>query len=493
MRTFFTKKIIIWGVIILVVASLIGYQIFGPKNNTEGILTETTKTQDLKSTVLATGQVTSNVDLSLSFNTSGIVRRVSVKVGDKVKAGQLLANIDQKDELASLTSARASVASAQANYQKVIDGNSSEEVAVAQVAYDNAVRQQKLAVENALRTLLNTGLIAEAKDDEGGTTPTISGTYNGTLEGQYKIKVIYTVNHGDGFQLSGLENIKETFFDDNLPENLGTMGLFITFPGDQVTDDTWLVNIPNKKATNYVANYNAYQTALRNRDAVIASAQADLDLAKAKAQPADVKAAQAQILSAQGQLQAAQASFESTEIRAPADGTITLVDVKVGEVGTALTPVITVQDINNLYLEANISEANIASVKKDQKVEVTFDALGPDGMFSATVLNVEPASTVISGVVNYKVTAILDKVEEIKPGMTANMSILTGEKRGVLAIPVRAVISEDGKKKVRVVTDTKSKKYEQVEVTTGFEADGGLIEILSGLSSNQEIVTFIKQ
>ena len=493
MRTFFTKKRIVWGVVILIIAGLIGSQIYRAKNSTDGILTETVKIQDLKSTVLATGKVTSNVDLSLSFNTSGIVRRVNVKVGDKVKAGQLLATINQKDELASLTSARASVASAQANYQKVIDGNSSEKVAVAQVAYDNAVRQQKLAVENALRTLLNTGLIAEAKGEEGGTVPTISGTYNGTLEGQYKLRVIYSVNHGDGFYLSGLEAIKETYFDDNLPEPLGTLGLFVTFPGDQVTDDEWIVNIPNKKATNYVANYNAYQAALRNRDAVIASAQADLDLAKAKAQPADVKAAQAQMLSAQGQLQAAQAAFESTEIRAPAGGTVTSVDVKIGEVANALTPVITIQDVNNLYLEANISEANIASVKKDQKVEVTFDAISSEGKFSATVLNVEPASTVISGVVNYKVTAILSQVEEIKPGMTANMSILTGEKLGVLAIPIRAVISEDGKKLVKVVTDTKSKKYEQVEVTTGFEADGGLVEILSGLSADQEIITFIKE
>ena len=493
MRTFFTKKRIVWGVIILIVASLVGYQIFGSKNNTEGILTETAKNQDLKSTVLATGQVTSNTDLSLSFKGSGIVKRVNVKVGDKVKANQLLANIDQKDELASVTTARASLASAQANYQKVIDGSSTEEVAVAQVAYDNAVRQQNIAVENALRALLNTGLVAEPEDNESGTAPTISGTYNDTTQGTYKIRVLYSVNNGDGFRLTGLESIAETYFDDNLPEALGSKGLQITFPGDQVTDDTWIVNIPNMKATNYVANYNAYQAALRTRDATIASAQANLDLEKAKAQPADIKAAQAQILSAQGQLQTAQAALESTEIRSPAEGTITKIDVKVGEVATALTPVIVVQDVNNLYLEANISEANIASVKKDQKVEVTFDALGPDGMFSAMVLNIDPASTVVSGVVNYKVTALLDKIEEIKPGMTANMSILTGEKLGVLAIPIRAVITENGKKMVRVVTDTKSKKYEEVEVTTGFEADGGLVEILSGLSADQEIVTFIKQ
>ncbi len=83
-------------------------------------------------------------------------------------------------------------------------------------------------------------------------------------------------------------------------------------------------------------------------------------------------------------------------------------------------------------------------------------------------------------------------VSEIKPGMTANMTILVGEKDNVLAIPQRAVIS-DGKKNVRVIDNDKNKTYHEVEVQTGMEADGGLVEITSGLNEGQEIVTYIKQ
>jgi multidrug efflux pump subunit AcrA (membrane-fusion protein) len=77
--------------------------------------------------------------------------------------------------------------------------------------------------------------------------------------------------------------------------------------------------------------------------------------------------------------------------------------------------------------------------------------------------------------------------------MTANMTVLVAEKKNVLAIPLRGVITKDGKKFVRVITDSKKKTYEEKEVKTGLEADEGLVEILSGLNAGQEIVTYIKQ
>jgi HlyD family secretion protein len=144
-------------------------------------------------------------------------------------------------------------------------------------------------------------------------------------------------------------------------------------------------------------------------------------------------------------------------------------------------------------VEANISEANIANIKLGQNSDMTFDALGPDRHFKGSVQTVDPASTVVSGVVNYKVTASLEKLPEIKPGMTANMTILTAEVPGVLSVPARAIISHDNKKFVRVIKDPKKKTYEEKEVTIGAEADGGLVEVKSGLNEGQEIVTFIKQ
>lgn len=495
-----TKKRVIWTIVILLVAGPIVYNIFKPKDNSKNILTETVKKQDLKQTVLATGQVVSETDLSLSFKVSGFVSRVSVKEGQKVRQGEILANLDQKDQAAALTSARGSLALAEANYQKVLDGASSEEVAVSQrtvdsakSALENAKTQQATAVANAYKALLNSTISAVPNtSNAGNATLSISGTYNAKEQGVYKITI-----YNDSFVATGLESaggqVKTT------PVPMGTRGLFVSFSGTVYNGDFWTVSIPNTSASTYVANYNAYQAALETQKttvdaaaAALAQAEASLALKKAQARPADLKAAQAQVLSAQGQVQSALASLENTIIRAPAAGTITKVNIKPGELASAQSPVIVLQDVGNLHVEANISEANIALLKEGQSIEITFDALGSDRVFPGTVQSVNPASTVVSGVVNYKVIATLEKMEEIKPGMTANLTILAGQKPGVLAIPQRAVI-QNGEKKVRLITDAKKKVFREVEVETGMEADGGLVEVVSGLKEGEEVVTFIKK
>jgi HlyD family secretion protein len=505
-RKFFTKKKIIWGSIILLVLIFIGYKIFKPKDLSGSIQTDIVRKQDIKRTVLSTGQVVSQIDLSLSFKASGVIQKMNSKEGDAAKEGDVLATLDQRDQLASLTTARGSLAQAQANYQKVLAGASNEDIAVMQVALDNAkstlettTEQQKVLVANAYSTLLNTGLDAiPSSGNAPGTTATITGSYAGVDQGMYKIS-IYATGAGLRYQVSGLESAEG--YVDITPQPLGTKGLYIQFSSTLVpVNNVWTVSIPNNQAALYVSSYNAYQSAIQNQRAAIASAknaiasaQAALDLKKSQARPADVAAAQAQIISAEGQVQAAAASLENTVIRAPANGTITKVVKKVGEQATAMQEVIVLQDVSMLHIEADVSEANIADLKPGQVIDMTFGALGPDRHFTSKVQTVNPASSLSSGVVNYKVVASFEGVPEIKPGMTADLTILTAQKSGALTVPLRAIINRNGKKYVRVIDDSKKKTYHEVEVSTGLEADGGLVELTAGLSEGQEIVTFIKQ
>ena len=519
MKNFFTKKKIIWGIIIIVILVLIGRAIFGSKSNTSNIQTDTAKKQDLKLTVLTTGQVVSGTDLDLSFTGSGVVKQVKVNEGDVVKAGQILATLDQSSAQASLTTALGGLAQAKANYEKVLAGSSDTQIAVseagvttAQVALQNAsttlantIAQQNTSVSNAYNTLLNTSITAVP--DSGnydGVVPVITGTYAGSSQGVYKVSVYQTAG-GPKFQTSGLET--STGGAQVQPVPMGKNGLYIQFPISPTSGDSWTVSIPNTYANAYTANYNAYQNALQaqatavssaqgqvnSAQSALAQAQANLAQAMAAARPADVDAAQAAITSAEGQVQSAQAAFNNTTLTAPADGTITSVDVKVGELATAQKEVMVLQNVSNLHAEANVSEANIASLAPQQSVDYTFDALGPDRHFSGAVLTVNPASTVISGVVDYLVKASLPNIPDIKPGMTANMTILVAQKSNVLSIPEQAIISQNGSQYVRVIDDPKKLTYHQVQVQTGLSADGGLIEITSGLNEGQQIVTFIKQ
>ena len=74
----------------------------------------------------------------------------------------------------------------------------------------------------------------------------------------------------------------------------------------------------------------------------------------------------------------------------------------------------------------------------------------------------------------------------------ASCSALVSKKDNVLAIPSSAIIFENNKQFVRVVDNPKTKSFHRVEVTSGLQADGGLVEILSGLNASQEIITYQK-
>jgi RND family efflux transporter MFP subunit len=462
-----------------------------PSSAVKNTVTEVAKYSDLKQTILATGQVVSNTDLNLSFNTSGVVKAIKVKVGDEVKKGVVLATLDQASEAAALTSARGALAAANARYKRTLEGASNEEVALSQVILDQTKLTQDTLVENAYQNLLNsTPEVTSYPLSDDYTAPTLSGTYNIGKEGQIIIEVGLS---GGSFETRGLITTTGDVSTTN-PQPIGNSGLFIQFPGGVTLNYTeWVIDIPNKNAADYLTNYNAYQSALSQAKATIDQREAELALKKATARQSDIDLARADIITAQGQVEQAEAKYNNTVITAPLDGTITRIDLKPGELASALKEVIILQDVNNIYLEANVNEANIASLNLGMPVDVTYDAFGRDQTFKGTITKIDPSSTLISGVVNYKVTASVEQLENLRPGMTANMTIKAKEKGRVIAIPSRSILTDtDGSKTVRLIKNSKNKKWKEVPVMTGMEGDGSMVEVISGLMEGDEFVLLIK-
>ncbi len=492
------------GAVIVIILAII---LIPGKSKTTVTIVPLAKT-DLKETVLATGAVTSNTDLALSFSASGTVRSVNVSVGDKVYRGQILAMLDNADTYAALKAA-------EAKYHKVAEGASTEEIAVAEAALNSAesdlANKQSLEdtlVANAHRKLLNNDLTPILANGTAGVAPTITGTYSGSDEGSYLIQT-YGTGAGGNFSASGLEN-GSGLVNGGVAVPLGTRGLFIQFPSGYSAGSAtaWSVLLPNTKSTTYVTYLNAYNEAVNTRASVLSAAQsvvkekqASLALTKAAARTADLELAEADQL-------AASAAYEKTILRAPANGTITRVDVKLGETATAQKDIMTVQDVGNLYVEAKINEANIARVRLDEPVTMTLDAFGPTVFFSGTVVHIDPSATTDDGIANYKIKTSIkvdclkapegrvnDCVEAkdiIRPGMNANLTITAGEKPDVIAVAKAAIETKDGKSYVNVVTDEKKKKYESREVTTGIDGDGNRVEIVSGLSAGEKIAIIQK-
>ena len=469
---------------------------------------------DLKQTVLATGQVTSKTDIDLSFSTGGLVKSIPVSVGDKVTKGQVLATFDNRNEYAALLEAQGALKQAQASYQKVVDGASDEDVAVSQAAVDSAkanldsvTQVQNTLVASAHRALLNADLTVKLISSATTTAPTVTGTYVGSDEGKYEITVI-NQNNGGYFTYSGVESGTGEV-NTTGPSPLGTKGLYIQFPINITPTSVWQVLLPNTASNAYLVQYNAYQNALQNHDSAIATAQAtlnqalaNLNLKKAAARPADVDSADAGVLTAQAKVDAAQVAYDNTILRAQADGTIVHVDTKIGERVEAQKEVMVLQDITNLYVEANVNETSIAKVALDQPVTMTLDAFGPDVTFTGKVIHIDPSATTTDGIANYVIKASIDAgamknatnvgqinfKDAVRPGMNANMTITCVDKGSVVVVPKAAIVTKpDGTFAVNLVTDKLGKEYKSIPVTTGFQGDGNLVEITSGLTESDTI------
>ena len=457
----------------------------------------------LKKTVEATGQVVSNTDLDLAFPKTGVVSSVKVKVGQKVRSGTVLATLDSGSDYAALTKARGALAVAEAKLKKTLEGSSNEEIALARVALENANRDlentrrtQATLVDNAYNALLNSTLemLLVNSTSSSVTAPTITGTYKNMSEGQIKVD-FYNSSSGTTYALSGLAT-GTGYVNTNLSQELGNTGLYISFSEDAgLVGTNWVINIPNKKASDYLTNENIYLSAVKTRDASIATAeslvstrQAEFDLKVAAARDSDIDLAEAEVLSAKGEVERAQSVYNDNVLRSGGSGTVTNVDIKYGELATSNTPVITIEDVDNLYIEAQINESNIASLVLGQMVDVTFDALVGE-TFTGKISHIDPSAITSDGIVNYKVkVSINEESDKIRPGMNAEISVTTFEKPDVLSIPKAAVSSRDGKDFVNVVVDEVKYRTNEVEVTLGASGDGGKVEILSGLSASDKIL-----
>ena len=118
---------------------------------------------------------------------------------------------------------------------------------------------------------------------------------------------------------------------------------------------------------------------------------------------------------------------------------------------------------------------------------VTLDAYGPDVIFSSKVVSIDPAETIRDGVSTYKtILQFNDNDERVKPGMTANIVVTTEKKEDVVSVPQGAVISRDGKKYLKI---QEGKNIFEREVQTGIVSSLGDIEIISGLSEGEVVVT----
>lgn len=245
-----------------------------------------------------------------------------------------------------------------------------------------------------------------------------------------------------------------------------------------------------KKALNRISKLNAskYST---EKDLEAAERDYDNSVAQLALEQAQVKQAQASLNSAQTEL-------SYTEIKAPVDGIVISKSVEVGQTVAASfeTPEIfsVAEDLTKMQIEASVVEADIAKVKEGQKVRFTVDSYADD-YFYGTVTQVRNEATTTSNVVTYTVVIGIDNSDmKLKPGMTANVEIITAEEKGVMLVPNQALRfyiddSDNAKRyKDRGVWIIKNGKPERVSVKIGVSDDDNTQILESALKIGDEVI-----
>lgn len=335
------------------------------------------------------------------------------------------------------------------------------------------------------------------------TQPIKRCTITEIVEASGTINPVNTVSVGS--TVSGL--IKEIYVDFNSEVKKGQLMAQIDPANFEATVQQNQAQIANAQANlaklQAIMDYD-YKMYIRYKNLYAKNfiAKSELDQAEStyRSDLAQINSAKAQISQYQASLKTALTNLGYTKIIAPVDGTVISREIDLGQPVAAsfqAPQLFTIaQDLTEMQIEVNVSEADIGKVKEGQDVTYTLDGYA-DSLFTGKVTQVRLASTTTSNVVTYSV--IVDVKNEdlkLKPGMTANVSIITNKRENVLCLPNMAMKftpSTDGTKyEKQGIWLLEKNKPVRHEIKTG-AGDDDFTELISDdIKENDLIITGIK-
>jgi HlyD family secretion protein len=307
-----------------------------------------------------------------------------------------------------------------------------------------------------------------------------------------------------GTQVSG--TIKTLYVDFNSPVKRGQLIA-------QIDPATFEAQVGQAKANLFSAKANlekseatvidAKRTMERNRELVSENliAQSDFDAAETNYETTKASRgeARAQIAQTEAALKFAETNFQYTRIVSPVDGVVISRNVDVGQTVAASfqTPTLftIAQDLTKMQIDTNVDEADIGKVTVGQNVDFTVDAYS-ETTFKGSVWQIRNAPIIVQNVVTYDVVIKVDNSElKLKPGMTANVSIIIAIKKEALKIPnvaLRFMPSEketgESVKKGLGIWIIEKGEPKRIPIVTGI-SDGNYTELVSGaLKEGQEVI-----
>jgi multidrug efflux pump subunit AcrA (membrane-fusion protein) len=462
-------------------------------------IVEKATTGTIVATVSGSGQVQAEATIDIKPQVSENVIAIPVRVGQTVRVGQLLVQLDTKTEARALTQAQLQLQSAELSFAKLTEAPATTTL----IQNQNTVAQNETTLVNASATL--------ARDYQAGVS-TLSGSFV-----DFQNVMTGLQNFVNGSDLSKSQNDPDAFvnlmpvylqtgtkpyrdsvvshfasaltaYQQNLldyhatvrsadPQVLDT--LFVqTYHTAQTLGDTvkavkdflnYVVNnypanqglaalpaVTNTLQTNMgsytntvsgdltslsgtVTAITADKTAITNAQFALNQASSSLAQLLAGADPLDAQSSELSISQQKLALQTAEENLVADSIRAPVDGVVSAMASVVG----AAVPSPAVSMVGNgTVAQVTLNEVDAAKVKMGDTATLTFDAI-PGLSLAGKVVQIDPVGTVSQGVVSYNVqVALATPNDQIKPGMSVSAVIVTQVAQDVLAVPNASIVKQ---------------------------------------------------
>ncbi len=474
----------------LVIASLAGLlaiawfaivRFRGWQNATANIETEVARRGSLQVSVKAPGVVRSEQSAILSWKTSGTVESVAVEVGNRVSAGQTLATLDRATLPQGIILAQAELINAQRALDDLLYSRTQSAKA------QQAVEQAQQALEDALTPALSQAEAEQKLADAQKALDNAQAAYEiltkpasqAAIDQAYANLLLAEKRLSDTDRQ--IERIQKKLRKDK--------DKYLFFESRELYQKI-LDALENKriqdqrKYDDSLKKYNRLLEPVNPND--LALAEANLALAKAELErakvewervskgtsPAEIAVLEAQLADAQrewqrlkdgpteeditateARLAAAAAAISQANIQAPFAGAITAVYIKPGDQVAPGSPAFRLDNLARLLVDVRVSEVDINKVQLGQPVFITLDS-APESQYMGEVVELPLVGEIENNVVAYNVVIeIKDRDQQVRPGMTASVTIIVNQLEDALLVPNRALRIRDGMRTVYLMRE----------------------------------------
>lgn len=539
----------VWSGIILVVALYLGYRVYQSLTSTTGetrYVVATVAKETVVASISGSGQVSAFNQIDLKPKASGDVVWVAVKAGDTIRAGQAIAQLDDKTAKQAVADAAQALAQAKLqsqkdtaqapiDYQKLLDtlasaktdldntySNTYNSLSTAYLAlpstvtgmqsvlygYDMSQSRSQWNID-VLRNMFSSADAAGVFADVAARDYTIARSKYDAAVVSYKALTRYSSSADLEKNLQGSIDTS-TAIAQALQSELNLFDAVIQDAQTYNRQVSAQVNTMRSSTSNYLSTTNnnlsamlAQQKSLISTKQAIKDDQHSIDIFSISnptgGNPISLQFSQNSIADQERKLQQMKDDLANYTITAPFSGTIATLSVKQYDTvstGSSVATIITSQKI----AEISLNEIDAAKVKIGQKATLAFDAI--DGLsIAGSVAAIDAVGTVSQGVVTYKVQVVFGTQDDrVKSGMSVSTAIITDVKQDVLTVPNSAIKTQGGTSYVEY--------FDPALTTTGTTGSAGIpstvaptqrsvvaglsndtmTEIVSGLTEGQQIV-----